>query len=87
MKSLVTGATGFVGSHLAEALRSRGDEVTALARSPGKAAALAPLGIRVVHGDLHDREALARAVEGQDVVNAIRQGDQVTKVEIDEPAV
>ena len=68
MKSLVTGATGFVGSHLAEALRSRGDEVTALARSPAKAAALAPLGIRVVHGDLHDREALARAVEGQDVV-------------------
>lgn len=68
MKALVTGATGFVGGHLAEALRRRGDEVTALARSPGKAAALAPLGVRVVAGDLHDRPALRQAVEGQDVI-------------------
>jgi nucleoside-diphosphate-sugar epimerase len=68
MKTLVTGATGFVGSHLTEALRRRGDEVTALARSASKAAALAPLGVRVVPGDLHDRAALQRAVEGQDLV-------------------
>jgi nucleoside-diphosphate-sugar epimerase len=68
MKTLVTGATGFIGSHLAEALRRRGDEVTALARSAAKAAALAPLGVRVVPGDLHDRAALQQAVEGQDVV-------------------
>jgi 2-alkyl-3-oxoalkanoate reductase len=68
MKVLVTGATGFVGGHLAEALRRRGDEVTALARSASKAAALAPLGVRVVPGDLHDRAALQRAAEGQEVV-------------------
>jgi nucleoside-diphosphate-sugar epimerase len=68
MKALVTGATGFVGSHLAEALRRRGDEVTVLARSASKAAALAPLVVRVVPGHLHDRAALQRAVEGQDVV-------------------
>lgn len=68
MKALVTGATGFVGSHLAEALRRRGDEVTALVRSPSKAAALGPLGVRVVTGDLDDPDSLARAVEGQDVV-------------------
>jgi nucleoside-diphosphate-sugar epimerase len=68
MKVLVTGATGFVGGHLAEALRRRGDEVTVLARSTSKAAALAPLGVRVVTGDLHDRTALQRAAEGQDIV-------------------
>jgi nucleoside-diphosphate-sugar epimerase len=68
MRVLVTGATGFVGSHLAEALHRRGDEVTALVRSPGKAATLAPLGVRVVPGDLDQAEALARACEGQDVV-------------------
>jgi len=68
MRALVTGATGFIGSHLAEALHRRGDELTALARSPGKAAALAPLGARVVAGDLHDRAALECAVEGQDVI-------------------
>jgi nucleoside-diphosphate-sugar epimerase len=68
MKALVTGATGFVGSHLAEALRGRGDEVTALVRSPRKAEALGPLGVRVVAGDLDDAGSLARAVEGQEVV-------------------
>jgi nucleoside-diphosphate-sugar epimerase len=68
MKALVTGATGFVGSHLTEALRRRGDHVTALARSASKAAALAPLGVRVVPGDLHHRAALQQAVDGQDVV-------------------
>lgn len=68
MKTLVTGATGFIGSHLAEALRRRGDEVTVLARTAGKAAALVPLGVRVVAGDLHDRAALRRAAEGQDLV-------------------
>jgi 2-alkyl-3-oxoalkanoate reductase len=68
MKALVTGATGFVGSHLAEALRGRGDEVTALVRSPKKAEALGPLGVRVVAGDLDDAGSLARAVEGQEVV-------------------
>lgn len=68
MKALVTGATGFVGSHLAEALRRRGDEVTALARSPARAEALTGQGIRVVRGDLHDAEALEDAAEGQDVI-------------------
>jgi nucleoside-diphosphate-sugar epimerase len=68
MRVLVTGATGFVGSHLVEALRRRGDEVTALARSPGKAAMLGPLGVKVVPGDLHDAPALQHAIENQDVV-------------------
>jgi 2-alkyl-3-oxoalkanoate reductase len=68
MKALVTGATGFVGSHLVEALRSRGHQVTALVRSPSKAAALEPLGVRLVPGDLDDAGSLARAVEGQDLV-------------------
>ena len=68
MKALVTGATGFVGSHLAETLRRRGDEVTVLARSARKAEALQPLGVRVVSGDLRDTAALARAAEGQDEI-------------------
>ncbi len=68
MKALVTGATGFVGSHLAEALRRRGDDVTVLARSAQKAQALEPLGVRVVSGDLRNTAALARAAEGQDEI-------------------
>ncbi len=68
MRALVTGATGFVGSHLVEALRRKGSEVTVLARSASKAEALASRGIRVIAGDLHDLGALNRAVEGHDVV-------------------
>jgi nucleoside-diphosphate-sugar epimerase len=68
MKALVTGATGFVGSHLVEALENGSVEVTALARSASKAADLARRGVRAVSGDLHDLAALERAVRDQDMV-------------------
>ncbi|MFL5521190.1 MAG: NAD-dependent epimerase/dehydratase family protein, partial [Gemmatimonadales bacterium] len=71
MKALVTGATGFVGSHLVDRLLAAGDEVTALVRSPTKAAGLAERGVRLVQGDLHDLRALADAVRGQDVVQHV----------------
>jgi len=68
MKVLVTGATGFVGSHLAETLVRQGAEVTALVRSPGKARLLGELGVRQVQGSLGDREALLAAARGQDAI-------------------
>ncbi|HVD33370.1 MAG TPA: NAD(P)-dependent oxidoreductase [Gemmatimonadales bacterium] len=68
MRALVTGATGFIGSHLVEALQNASIEVTALARSASKAAALAQRGVRVISGDLHDAAGLERAVRDQDVV-------------------
>jgi nucleoside-diphosphate-sugar epimerase len=71
MKSLVTGATGFVGSHLVDRLLAAGHEVTALVRSPAKAAGLAERGVRLVAGDLHDERALLEAARGQDVVHHV----------------
>jgi nucleoside-diphosphate-sugar epimerase len=68
MRALVTGATGFVGSHLVEALQSRSIEVTALARSAAKAADLVRSGVRVVNGDLDQAAGLDEAVRSQDVV-------------------
>ena len=68
MTALVTGATGFIGSHLVEALQNASIEVTALARSASKAAALAQRGVRVISGDLHDAAGLERAARDQDVV-------------------
>ena len=68
MKALVTGATGFVGSHLVEALQRSRVEVTALARSKEKAAALLAGGVRVITADLHDPDGLAQAAEGQQVI-------------------
>ena len=67
MRALVTGATGFVGGHLVEALLAGGHEVTALVRSTSKGAPLAARGVRLVAGDLHDTAALVRAAEGQDL--------------------
>ena len=68
MKALVTGATGFVGSHLVEALQRQQVEVTALARSREKAALLSARGVHVVEADLHDLEGLTRAAQGQAIV-------------------
>ena len=68
MKALVTGATGFVGGHVIDQLLDRGDTVTALVRSPAKAASLARRGVVLVHGDLDNYDALRRAAAGQDVV-------------------
>lgn len=68
MKAAVTGATGFVGSHLVEALRARGDQVTCLVRSPKKAKALEAAGVSLVYGDLEQERSVAVFVEGADVV-------------------
>jgi dihydroflavonol-4-reductase len=66
MKAFVTGATGFIGGHLARKLRGRGDEVVALVRSPAKASALSELGVQLVEGDLSSRDALDSALAGCD---------------------
>lgn len=64
----VTGATGFVGGRLAERLTEAGARVRCLARPASKRERLAALGVEFVDGDLTDRAALRRGVEGADVV-------------------
>ncbi len=68
MKAFITGATGFIGGHVARELRERGDEVVALVRSPDKAAELRELGCELVEGDLSTEEAIAKGMEGADAV-------------------
>lgn len=51
MRYLVTGATGFIGTHLCRALVARGDHVTALVRNPRKAEGL-PAEVATLTGDL-----------------------------------
>jgi uncharacterized protein YbjT (DUF2867 family) len=65
---LVTGATGFVGSHVAHALRARETPVRALVRRPERARRLAAWGVELAQGDVTDAASLAAACEGVDVV-------------------
>jgi dihydroflavonol-4-reductase len=68
MRYALTGATGFVGSHLARQLREAGHEVVAVVRSPSKAGGLAAMGVEVVPGDVTSRSSLAAAFSGADGV-------------------
>ena len=72
MRVLVTGGTGFVGSHTVAALRAAGHQVKLLVRDPARIApALAPHGLDVPEhemGDVTDGAAVERALEGCDSV-------------------
>jgi dihydroflavonol-4-reductase len=61
---LVTGATGFVGSAVAKALRDAGFLVRALVRPGSPRAHIAGLELELVEGDLRDRASVARAMHG-----------------------
>lgn len=60
----MTGASGVLGGALLDALRARGDEVVALARSDAAAQALSARGASVVRGDTLDQPALVRGMDG-----------------------
>ncbi len=68
MKALVTGATGFIGSHLTEALVKKGFEVICLVRSTSNLKYLEDLNVRLVTGNCSQVESLYEAVSGVDYV-------------------
>lgn len=68
MRALVTGATGLLGSHLADRLRADGWRVRALVRHPGSAQWLADDGVELARGDTLDAASFADAARGCDVV-------------------
>lgn len=67
-RALVTGGTGFTGSHLVRSLIAAGHSVRVLARSAERARALLPREVEIVEGDVTDPAAVGASVRGCDVV-------------------
>jgi nucleoside-diphosphate-sugar epimerase len=71
MRTLVTGATGFLGRHLVAALRAEGRYVRALVRAEAACRQLSEAGVEVVRADLRDAAGIATACAGMDVVQHV----------------
>jgi len=68
MTTLVTGASGFLGSHVARQLVARGEAVRVLMRASSTNRAVADLSLEYITGDLRDPASLDRALSGVNYV-------------------
>jgi len=68
VRVFLTGGTGLIGSHVAERLRARGDQVVALHRQDSDVRFLERLGCTLARGDVRDVDALATEMLGCDAV-------------------
>lgn len=68
MSMLVTGGTGFLGSHLVRVLLERGEQVRCLTRRASRLDNLTDLPVEVVTGDLRDLDSLRKAAKGCRVI-------------------
>lgn len=81
---LITGATGFIGAHLAKALAGTGKQIRCLVRRSSPEAAIAylcSLGAELVYGDLTDAESLRIPVEGVETVFHLGGGGRLAMPE------
>jgi nucleoside-diphosphate-sugar epimerase len=68
MKTLVTGATGFIGRHLVKTLHEKGRAIKCLVRKTSQTSFLEQLGVELVYGDLEDKDSLRRALQETDII-------------------
>ena len=68
MKVLVTGASGFLGSHVVTLLKARGDEVRCLVRKSSNTKLLEKLGVELAYGAIDQHDTLPAAVKGVDAI-------------------
>ena len=64
----LTGATGMIGSNIAEQLVEQGDDVRALVREGSDATPLEAMGVEIVRGDIADADDVLRAADGCEYV-------------------
>jgi nucleoside-diphosphate-sugar epimerase len=87
MKVALTGATGFIASHVLTELRRHGHEVTALVRDNAQADIIAALGATQVVADLYDRPAVASLLSNADgAIHTASPGD-ATSADLDSAVV
>ncbi len=67
-RTLVTGATGFIGSHIVRLLVERGDEVIVTVREGSRIDGLAGLEVKTIRADILDRRSIRRAMRGIECV-------------------
>src|SRR5437763_12563554 len=83
--TFVTGASGFIGSHLVQALVARGERVRCLVRKSSRAEFLREAGVELIYGDLCQPKLLEEGVYGASAVfhlaaltAALRYDDMLT---------
>ena len=87
MKVALTGATGFMGSHILAELHAHGHDVTALVRDNGQAQTVAARGATTAVVDLYDRPAVVKALsEADGAVHTASPGD-ATSADLDSAVV
>jgi nucleoside-diphosphate-sugar epimerase len=83
MNVTLTGATGFIGSHVLTQLREHGHEVTALVRGDAQADIVAPRGARPAVVDLYDRPAVVSLLRNADAAIHTASPGDATSAELD----
>jgi len=83
MKVALTGATGFIGSHILTELHEHGHEVTALIRNDAQADLVKARGATPIVIDLYDRPALAGALSGMDGAIHTASPSDATSADLD----
>jgi nucleoside-diphosphate-sugar epimerase len=87
MKVALTGATGFIGSHVLAELQGHGHEVTALVRDDPQAEAVAARGVTPAVVDLYDRPAVVSVLSDADgAIHTASPGDE-TSADLDSAVV
>jgi nucleoside-diphosphate-sugar epimerase len=69
VKTLVTGATGFIGKHLVKTLVEQGRDVRCLVRKTSDTQYLEKLGVELFYGDLLNKDSLKGIVKGVNIVH------------------
>ena len=80
-KVLVTGANGFIGSHLVRELLKRGNEVVALVRKTSDISSLSGLPVSIYIGDVREIDTLAAPMQGIEIVYHLAAALLVTSQE------